>query len=89
MTTPARQIPSNIGWGIAGLILFLPVGIFALIKATKVGNLQAAGDFAGAQAASNDAKKLGKIAVIVGVVLYVLICIFYVVILGLLMNATS
>ncbi|HEX6682063.1 MAG TPA: CD225/dispanin family protein [Candidatus Limnocylindrales bacterium] len=89
MTTPSRPIPNNIGWGIAGLILFLPVGIFALIKAVKVGSLQAAGDTAGAQAASDSAKKLGKIAVIVGVISYVVICIFYVVVISALMSASS
>jgi Interferon-induced transmembrane protein len=88
VTTPTRSIPNNIGWGIAGLILFWPVGLFALIKAIKVGSLSAAGDTAGAQAASDSAKKLGKIAVIVGVVIYALVCLFTVV-LGALIGTTT
>ncbi len=35
-----------------------PVGIFAIIKASKVNELWAIGDYAGAQKASDDAKKL-------------------------------
>jgi hypothetical protein len=88
VTNPSRPIPNNLGWGIAGLILFWPVGLFALIKAIKVGSLSAAGDTAGAQASSDSAKKLGKIAVIVGAVLIVLYCLIFVVI-GAMMSSTS
>ncbi len=84
MTSPSSPVNNNLGWGIAGLILFWPVGLFALIKAIKVGSLQASGDIAGAQEAADSAKKLGKIAVWVGVALYVVFCLFYVVVLGLL-----
>lgn len=76
MTTPSSPVKNNLGWGIAGLLLFWPVGLFALIKAIKVGSLSAAGDVAGAQAAADSAKKLGKIAVIVGAVIIALYCIF-------------
>jgi hypothetical protein len=90
VTTPTRPIPNNLGWGIAGLILFWPVGLFALIKAIKVGSLSAAGDVAGAQAASDSAKKLGKIAVWVGIAVWVLSCVLYVVVIGAMMsNSTS
>lgn len=63
------QVPNNLGWSIAGLLLFWPVGLFALLKALKVNDLATRGDVAGAQDAAGQAKKLGKIAVIVGGVL--------------------
>ena len=79
MTNPSSPVNNNLGWGIAGLILFWPVGLFALIKAIKVNSLSAQGDIAGAQAASASAKKLGTIAVIIGAVLIVLYCALFVV----------
>jgi hypothetical protein len=74
VTTPGSPVDKNLGISIAGLILFWPVGLFALLKSLKVDGLVAQGDVAGAQAAAADAKKLGKIAVIVGIVMYVLCC---------------
>jgi hypothetical protein len=71
MTNPNPNAPinNNLVWGILGLIFFWPVGLFGLLKAVKVNSLQAAGDYAGAQAAADSAKKLGMIALIVGIVL--------------------
>ncbi len=89
MTTPSGPIKNNLGWGIAGLILFWPVGLFALIKAIQVGSKQASGDIAGAQESADSAKKLGKIAVIVGAVLIALYCIFGVILAGTAMNSGS
>src|SRR3954454_7007112 len=74
MTQPpaaAAPVQNNLVWGILGLLFFWPVGIFALIKSIKVNGLAAAGDTAGAQAAADSAKKLGIIALIVGLVLCV------------------
>lgn len=68
------QINNNLPISITGLVLFPLVGLFALINAMKVNNLVAQGDYAGAQTAADQAKKLGKIAVIVGAVCYVLVC---------------
>lgn len=77
MTTPSSPVKNNLGWGIAGLILFWPVGLFALIQAIKVNGLSASGDIAGAQSASASAKKLGQIAVWVGVAVWVIVCVIY------------
>lgn len=88
MTTPGSPVNKNLGISIAGLILFWPVGLFALIKSLKVDGLVAQGDIAGAQAAADGAKKLGKIAVIVGASIIVLYCLFFVV-LGAMMGASS
>jgi hypothetical protein len=82
VTTPGTPVKNNLGWGIAGLLLFFPVGLFGLLKAVKVNALAAAGDTAGATEAADGAKKLGKIAVIVGGVLIALYCVFFVVVIG-------
>ncbi len=66
----APQINNNLAISIVGLLLFWPVGLFGLINATKVSGLAAQGDYAGAQAAADQAKKFGKIAIIVGACLY-------------------
>lgn len=53
-----------------------PVGIFAIIKATKVKELWALGDYAGAQKASDDAKKLtiwGAVGALVLIVVPIII----------------
>jgi hypothetical protein len=74
MTQPpaaAAPVQNNLVWGILGLLFFWPVGIFALIKSIKVSGLAAAGDTAGAQASADSAKKLGIIALVVGLVLCV------------------
>lgn len=71
MTTPNAPVNNNLVWGIVGLLFFWPVGIFALIKSLKVNSLAQAGDIAGAQAASESAKKLGLTSLIVGLVLCV------------------
>ncbi|HEV2088578.1 MAG TPA: CD225/dispanin family protein [Cryptosporangiaceae bacterium] len=70
------QINNNLAISIVGLLLFWPVGLFALINAIKVNNLTAQGDYAGAQHAADQAKKFGKIAIIVGAGLYGLIIVF-------------
>jgi hypothetical protein len=63
------EINNNLTMAIIGLLLFWPVGLFALINATKVNGLVAQGNIAGAQEASEQARKLGKIAIIVGAAL--------------------
>lgn len=76
---------NNIGWGIGGLLLCLPFGIPSLIKATSVQNLWAQGQYAEAQAAADEAKKWGKIAVFCGIgwiVLWIVFLIIYFVIIA-------
>ena len=51
------NVPSYLGWAIAVLILcFWPTGIAAVVFASRVGNLLAIGDIAGAQESSRKAK---------------------------------
>jgi hypothetical protein len=74
MTASAVPVKNNLVLSIIALLLFWPVGLFALLKAVKVNGLAASGDVAGAEAAATSAKKLSMIAIIVAVVLYVVIC---------------
>lgn len=67
---------NNLVWAILCTVLCcLPLGIVAIIRATKVNELWALGDFAGAQKAADEAKKWaiwGAAITIIGMVLYVL-----------------
>jgi hypothetical protein len=69
------QIDNNMTMSIVAIFLFWPLAIPAIINASKVNGLAAAGDFAGAQAAATESKKWSKLALIVGICWYVLVCI--------------
>lgn len=81
---PAQPQPpkSNVGWAVAALIFFWPTAFSAFTHAMNVYPLWATGDLAGAQHASERAKKLGMISLILWAVLCVLIVVFYVVVIG-------
>ncbi|GAA0532231.1 hypothetical protein GCM10011581_16750 [Saccharopolyspora subtropica] len=70
---------NNIGWGIGSIFLCWPFAIPSLIKATSVQNLWAQGQYQQAQEAANEAKKWGKIGIIVGACGYGLLILFYVI----------
>lgn len=66
-TTPPDN---NLAIAIISTILCCwPIGIFSIIKATKVNTLWKQGDHAGAQKASEDAKKFAMYSAIAGVAL--------------------
>lgn len=69
------QIDNNMTMSIVAIFLFWPLAIPAIMSASKVNTLVAAGDFAGAQAAAADSKKWSKLALIIGIAWYVLVCI--------------
>jgi hypothetical protein len=68
------QIDNNMTMSIVSIFLFWPLAIPAIINASKVGGLVAAGDFAGAQAAAAESKKWSKLALIIGIVWYAIAC---------------
>jgi uncharacterized protein YqgC (DUF456 family) len=75
---PAQQPDSNLVWGILVTVLCcLPFGIVSIIQASKVSSLWAAGQYAEAQKASDEAKKWaiwGAVAgVIVGIIYAVIV----------------
>ena len=71
---PAGAPPSaNWGWAIASLILCWPFCIPSFIFASRVSGFWTTGNVAAANDASANAKKWGRIGVIVGIIIYVLI----------------
>ncbi|ADG98314.1 Interferon-induced transmembrane protein [Segniliparus rotundus DSM 44985] len=68
--------PDNKGWAIAAIFLFWPLCFAAFSASGKVVPLWQQGDFAGAQRASEEAKKWGKISlwVCIGLNSLTLIC---------------
>ncbi len=71
---------NNLVWAILCTVLCcLPLGIVSIIKATKVNELWALGDVAGAQKAADDAKKWaiwGALTSVFFLVLYVILMVF-------------
>lgn len=62
---------SNMVWAIlCTLFCCLPFGIVAIVNASKVDSLYYSGDYAGAQRASDDAKKFSQYGMIIGGVIY-------------------
>ncbi|RMA65860.1 CD225/dispanin family protein [Ulvibacter antarcticus] len=78
---PAGTPPdNNLVWAILCTVLCcLPLGIVAIIKSTKVKELWAQGDHAGAQKAADDAKKFSMWGAGVGLIFVVLYIILVVV----------
>jgi hypothetical protein len=82
---PPQQIDNNMTMSIVSIFLFWPLAIPAIINASKVNGLVAAGDIAGAQAAAAESKKWSRLALIIGLVAWgisILCCIIYVVAIG-------
>ena len=83
MNNASTQVPNHMVWAIlATLFCCLPTGIVSIIQAAKVNGLVAAGDIAGAQAASASAKKWAIISAGVAIGLTVLYILFFVVVGG-------
>ncbi len=72
---------NNLVWAILCTVLCcLPLGIVSIIKSTKVKELWALGDYAGAQKAADDAKKWAIWGAAIAVIIWVLYVLFFVVI---------
>jgi hypothetical protein len=80
---PSMPPSKNIGWSIASLLLFWPLCIPSFIAGSKVSELWYAGRFQESMKASADAKKFGRIGVIIGGVVWVLYIVLSVVGIGL------
>ncbi|MFT4669543.1 MAG: hypothetical protein ACI9AT_000686 [Ulvibacter sp.] len=78
---PANKPPdNNLVWAIVSTILCCwPLGIVSIIKSTKVNNLWAQGDHAGAKKSADDAKKWAIYSVIGAVIFWVLYIVLMVV----------
>lgn len=71
---------SNAGWAVASIIFFWPIAFAAFNHLHDIYPKWAMGDHQGAQYASERVKKLGQIALLVAVILWVLLIVFYVVV---------
>jgi Interferon-induced transmembrane protein len=76
------NIPNYLVLAILSVFCCWPLAIMAIINATKVNSLLAAGDTAGAMAASATAKKWATIGIGVGVALWVIGIIIYVILIA-------
>ena len=75
---PGGVKPNNyLAWSIVSIFLFWPLGIAAIINATKVDPAWQMGNAAMAQEHSNKARKFSMIATIIGAVGFVIIGIYF------------
>lgn len=71
--TPARKPDNNLVWAIlATSLCCMPLGVVAIVKAASVDTLWAAGKYAEAEKAAQDAGKWAAIGAVCGLV--VLLC---------------
>ena len=63
--------PTYLAWAVVATLFFLPFGVVAIVQATRVSGAYAAGDYAGAQAASDGARRWALWGTLVGVALWV------------------
>jgi interferon-induced transmembrane protein len=75
-------IDNNMTMSIVSIFLFWPLAIPAIINASKVNPALQIGDYATAQQAQTDSKKWSRLALIVGIIWYVLICVCVVILLA-------
>lgn len=75
---PAYPPPTNLGWAIAALIVFWPLGIPAIINATRVESQWLRGERDRALRSSADARRFGIAAVVVGAALFLLGVLFFI-----------
>ena len=79
------QIDNNMTMSIVSIFLFWPLAIPAIINASKVNPLLQQGDYAGAQAAAAESKKWSKLALIIGIVGWIvgiICCVVYFVVIA-------
>lgn len=77
MNTNSQYVPNHLVWAILStLFCCLPLGIVSIVFAAQVNGKLAVGDMAGAQEASDKAKKWAMWSAIAGVSLVVLYIIF-------------
>lgn len=87
----AAGAPDNkLVWSIlATLFCCLPFGVVAIIKSAEVNSKWNAGDVAGANQSAAEAGKWIKWSVIAGILVYVVVVIFWILIVGLAVGTSS
>jgi hypothetical protein len=74
---PVGPPPHNVGWAVAAVLFFWPLSFSAFTHAFNVYPLWAAGNFAGAQYASDRVRRLGQLSLWIAGGLLLLCIIFY------------
>lgn len=74
---PPALPPHNVGWAVAAVLFFWPLSFSAFTHAFNVYPLWAAGNFAGAQYASDRVRRLGQLSLWIAGGLLLLFLIFY------------
>ena len=69
--------PHNVGWAVAAVLFFWPLAFSAFSHAFNVYPLWAAGNYAGAQYASDRVRRLGQLSLWIAGGLLLLFAIFY------------
>jgi hypothetical protein len=78
-------IDNNMTMSIVAIFLFWPLAIPAIMNASKVNPALQMGDYAGAQQAANESRRWSKLALIIGICVWVVFCIcgvIYVAVIG-------
>ena len=82
--TGGQPPPNYLVWAIlVTLFCCLPGGIASIIFATQVNNKFAAGDIAGAEAASKNAKMWAMISAGIGILVWIIALVYWIVVIGL------
>jgi hypothetical protein len=74
---PLGPPPHHVGWAVAAVLFFWPLSFSAFTHAFNVYPLWAAGNYAGAQYASDRARRLGQLSLWIAGGLLLLFIIFY------------
>ena len=63
-TEDRPHVPNHLVWAILAIFCCLPIGVVSIVYAAQVNGLVAAGDFAGAREASENAKRWAWVSLI-------------------------
>ena len=69
---PPPAVDDNMTMSIVAIFLFWPLAIPAIINASRVRPLLARGDLAGARQAAAESRRWSRLALIIGIILYVI-----------------
>jgi hypothetical protein len=76
---PPQRIDNNMTMSIVAIFFFWPLAIPAIINASRVNPALQMGDYAGAQNAANESRRWSKLALIIGIVFWVIAIVCWVV----------
>lgn len=72
--SPPRRITNNMTMAVIAVFLFLPLGIPAVVNASRVNTLLASGDRSGALRAARNSRTLSRLALVIGILGFTACC---------------